>query len=149
MKISAATPAAYLKALPADRRAAVAAIRSVIRRNLPKGYEEIVDYGMLVYVVPLKRFPDTYNGHPLGIAALGSQKHYLSLYLMCVYGDGKLRAWFQSEFKKAGKKLDMGKACVRFRKVEDLPLGVIGKAIARVPVEKYLEIYRKSRKGKA
>jgi hypothetical protein len=149
MKSSARTPAAYLKGLPKDRREAIRAVRAVILRNLPKGYEEIVDYGVLAYVVPLRRFPDTYNGHPLAVAALASQKQHMSLYLMCVYGHPSTQAWFRSEFKKAGKKLDMGKSCVRFRKLQDLPLGLVGRTIARVPVDTYLEIYQKSRKGKA
>jgi len=148
MKSSAATPDAYVKSLSEDRRRAIAAVRKVILDNLPEGYEEVVDFGMLVYVVPLRRFPDTYNGHPLGIVALASQKQYMSLYLMCVYGDPKTRAWFEAEFRKAGKKLDIGKSCVRFRTLDDLPLDVIGKAVARVPVMKLLEMYRKSREGK-
>jgi hypothetical protein len=148
MKSSAKTPDAYVKSLPADRRDAIRAVRAVILKNLPKGYEEIVDFGMLAYVVPLKRFPKTYNGHPLAIAALASQKQYMSLYLMCIYGSKTLATWFASEFKKAGKKLDMGKSCVRFKSLDDLPLDVIGKAVARVPVDLYLRIYEKSRKRK-
>ena len=148
MKSRAATPEAYLKALPTDRRVAIAAVRAVILKNLPKGYEEIVDFGMLVYVVPLKRFPGTYNGHPLMIAALASQKQYLSVYLMGVYGSASLKKWFAAAFKKAGKKLDMGKSRVRFKRIEDLPLGVIGEAVARVSVDQYLGIYEKSRKRK-
>lgn len=148
MKSSAKTPDAYVKSLPADRREAVSQVRKVILKNLPKGYEEIVDFGMLAYVVPLQRLPDTYNGHPLAIAALASQKQYMSVYLMGVYGHRPTRAWFESEFRKAGKKLDMGKSCVRFKKLDDLPLDVIGKAIARVSVDDYVKIYEKSRKRK-
>lgn len=148
MKSSAATPDAYVKSLPADRREAIRALRGVILKNLPKGYEEIVDFGMLAYVVPLRLYPETYNGRPLAIAALASQKQYMSLYLMCVYGDPSTRTWFEAEFRKAGKKLDMGKSCVRFKSLEDLPLDVIGKAIARVPPDKYLRIYERSRTRK-
>lgn len=146
MKSAAKTPDAYVKSLPAERREAVAAVRNVILKNLPKGYEETVDFGMLTYVVPLKRYPDTYNGRPLAIAALASQKQYMSVYLMGVYGSPKLKTWFASEFKKAGKNLDMGKSCVRFKRIEDLPLGVIGEAVAKVPVDDYLRIYEASRK---
>src|SRR5690606_32559995 len=103
-----------------------------------KGYEEAMQYGMIGYCVPLSRYPDTYNGQPLGIAALASQKQYMSLYLMAVYGDPKTEAWFRDAFAKAGKKLDMGKSCVRFKTLEDLPLDVIGQAIARVSVEQYI-----------
>src|SRR5262249_54768370 len=110
MKSSAKSPDEYVKSLPADRREAIGAVRAAILKNLPKGFEEMVDFGMLAYVVPLKRLPDTYNGHPLPIAALASQKNYMSVYLMCVYGNAKLKAWFAAEFKKAGKKLDMGKS---------------------------------------
>ena len=149
MKSSAKTPEAYVKSLPADRRAAISQVRAVLLKNLPEGYEEIVDFGMLAYVVPLKRLPETYNGHPLPIAALASQKQYMSVYLMGVYGDKASRTWFESAFQKAGKKLDMGKFCVRFRKIDDLPLEVIGKAVARVSVDAYLKIYEKSRQGKA
>jgi hypothetical protein len=149
MKSSAKTPDAYVKSLPAERRDAIRAVRAVILENLPKGVEETVDFGMLTYVVPLKRYPDTYNGHPLAIAALASQKQHMSVYLSCIYGDAASRTWFASEFRKAGKKLDVGKSCVRFRKLEDLPLEVLGKAIGRVSVEQYLRVYEKSRKGKA
>lgn len=146
MKSRATTPDAYLKSLPAGRREAIGAVRAVILKNLPEGYEEVVDFGMLAYVIPLRRYPDTYNGHPLGVVALASQKQYMSLYLMCVYGSAALKTWFASEFKKAGKKLDMGKSCVRFKRIEDLPLGVIGAAVARVSVDEYVKLYEKSRK---
>jgi hypothetical protein len=146
MKSLATTPDAYVKSLPADRREAIRAVRTTILQNLPKGYEETVDFGMLAYVVPLKRYPDTYNGRPLAIAALASQKQSLSLYLMCVTGSAALKAWFASEFKKAGKKLDMGKSCVRFKSADDLPLDVVGKAIARVSVDDFLRIYERSRR---
>jgi len=149
MKSSAKTPAAYVKSLPADRREAIAAVRKVILKNLPKGYEEIVDFGMLAYVVPLKRYPDTYNGHPLGVVALASQKQSMSLYLMCAYGDPATKAWFVSAWKKAGKKLDMGKSCVRFKSLDDLALDVVGKVVARVPVETYVKHYEKARARKS
>jgi hypothetical protein len=145
MQSRAKTPSAYLKSLPPDRRGPIGKVRATILKNLPKGYEEIVDFGMLAYVVPLKRFPDTYNGHPMAIAALASQKQYMSVYLMCIYGDKASRTWFESAFRKAGKKLNMGKSCVRFKSVDDLALDVVGQAIARVPVDKFLRIYEKSR----
>jgi len=146
MKSSATTPDAYVKSLPADRREAIRAVRATILKNLPKGYEESIDFGVLTYAVPLKRYPDTYNGRPLAIAALASQKQYMSLYLMCVYGSATLKTWFAAEFKKAGKKLNMGKSCVRFKSVDDLPLDVVGKAIARVSVDDFLRIYERSRR---
>lgn len=146
VKSSATTPAAYVKSLPAERRAAIGRVRDVILENLPKGFEEIVDFGMLTYVVPLQRYPVTYNGHPVAVAALASQKNYMALYLMCVYGSTPHARWFKSAYKKSGKKLDMGKSCVRFKSIDDLPLDVLGQAIARVSVDELLRFYEKSRK---
>jgi hypothetical protein len=95
--------------------------------------------------VPLSRLPDTYNGEPLSYVALGSQKNYMSLYLMNIYGDPKAAKWFKSAYKASGKKLDMGKSCVRFNKVEDLPLDVVAEAVGRTPMEDWIRIYRESR----
>ena len=138
---AAKTPAAYLASLPADRREAIAAVRDVVRANLPPGYEEGMQFGMIGWVVPLERFPDTYNGQPLPLAGLASQKRYMSLYLNTVYGDPDTERWFRERFAASGKRLDMGKSCVRFRRLEDLPLDVIGEAIARVPLEQYVARY--------
>ncbi len=142
----AATVQDYLAELPADRRAIVAAVRDVIRKHLPKGYVEQMSFGMIGYNVPLSRLPNTFNKQPLCYAGLASQKNYCSLYLMTVYGDPVQAAWFKSEFKKAGKKLDMGKSCVRFKQLDDLPLPLIGQVIAATPMERYVEIYEASRK---
>jgi hypothetical protein len=136
----------YLRQLPADRQKALRALRQVILKNLPKGYEEAVKLGMIAYEVPLARLPHTYNGQPLCYAALASQKNYMSVYLMCVYGDKAIEKRFRERFKASGKKLHMGKACIRFRKLEDLPLDVIGEAIARVPLEEYIRRYEASRR---
>lgn len=144
----AATVKEYLDSLPEDRRKAISAVRRVIKKNLPRGFEEGMQFGMIGYYIPLSRYPDTYNGHPIGPAGLASQKQYMSLYLMTVYGDPKMRKWFEGAFKEAGKKLDMGKSCVRFKKLEDLPLDVIGEAIARVDVDTFIAQYEKSRKKK-
>jgi len=141
-------PSEYLKSLPDDRRKAIAAVRKVILENLPKGFEESIGWGAITYEVPLKTLPDTYNGQPLCIAALASQKNHMALYLMGVYGDEGVHERFREEFKASGKKLDMGKACVRFKKLEDLPLDVIGKTISRVTLEKFVEAYRRSRGGR-
>jgi hypothetical protein len=138
----------YLDDLPADRRDAIAAVRAVVRKNLPKGYSEFVSWGMINYGVPLSRFPNTYNGQPLCYAALAAQKNYCSLYLMSVYGDKKHEARLRDGFKAAGKKLDMGKSCVRFKSSDDLPLDVVGELIAAVPAEKWIAIYEASRKKK-
>ena len=142
----------YLAALPADRKAALEAVRRVILENLPAGYEETMQYGMIGYVVPHSLYPPGYHcdpKQPLTLASLGSQKHHMALYLMTVYGDGPTAGWFQSAYAASGKKLDMGKACVRFKKLDDLPLDVIGQAIALVPVEKYVERYEAMRRAPA
>ncbi|MBK7092730.1 MAG: DUF1801 domain-containing protein [bacterium] len=136
----------YLAELPTDRRKEIEKVRKVILANLPKGYEEGMDFGMIVYYIPLSRYPDTYNKHPLGVAALAAQKNYLSVYLTCVYGDAKYLEWFKKAFAAAGKKLDMGKSCVRFKSADDLPLEVIGDAIAKVSVDELIKNYEKVRK---
>ncbi|HVS36054.1 MAG TPA: DUF1801 domain-containing protein [Gemmataceae bacterium] len=137
-KSNAATVQEYLDELPEERRTVVAAVRDVVLRNLPTGYREAITYGLISYEIPLERYPNTYNGQPLMYAALAAQKNHFALYLMTAYGDGDLAAWLKEQFKKAGKKLDMGKSCLRFRKLEDLPLDVIGKFVAKVPPEKYI-----------
>jgi hypothetical protein len=144
----ATTVEEYLAWLPEDRRKVISKVRSVIRKHLPKGYEEKVTYGIISYQVPLKTLPDTYNGQPLCYAALAAQKNHNALYLMCAYGDAKQRAKLEQAFKTAGKKLDMGKACVRFKSAEDLPLPAIGKLIAAVPPAKYMATYEAARKRK-
>ena len=141
----AKTPDEYIASLPADRRQAITAMRDVIRRNLPDGFEEGMEFGMIAWYVPLERFPDTYNGHPLGLAALASQKQHMALYLNTVYGDPQLAEWFRDRYAKSGKRLDMGKSCLRFRSLEDVPLDVIGETIAKVPLDRYVEHYRAAR----
>ena len=143
---TAKTPDEYLDSLPRERRDAVAAVRAVVRKHLPKGYSEFVSGGMLSYGIPLSRFPNTYNGQPLCYVALAAQKNYCSLYLMTVYGDERHEARLRDGFKAAGKKLDMGKSCIRFKSADDLPLDVVGDLIASVSAEKWIEIYEKSRK---
>jgi uncharacterized protein YdhG (YjbR/CyaY superfamily) len=131
----------YLQSLPADRRAAMQKVREVVLANLPEGYEECVSYGMIGYVVPHKLYPAGYHCNPelpLPFVNLGSQKNHMALYLMHVYGDPKTEEWFRKAYAATGKKLDMGKSCVRFRKAEDLPLDVIGQVIARMPVKDYI-----------
>jgi len=134
----AATVAALIKQLPPDRRAEVEKIRDLVRRNLPKGYEETVSGRMIAWVVPLRRYPDTYNGQPLWYAALGSGKSYLSLHLMTVYAHAPLAERLRAGFKAAGKKLDMGKACIHFQSADDLALDTIAEIVASVPLEKYV-----------
>jgi Domain of unknown function (DU1801) len=142
----ATTVEGYLASLPEDRRAAIGAVRDTILQHLPDGYEEGIQHGMLGYYIPLERYPDTYNGQPLGVAALASQKNYMSLYLNCVYSDEEQQAWFEQRWAQTGKKLDMGKSCVRFKRLDDLPLDVVGEAIARVPPEDFIAAYERSRR---
>jgi uncharacterized protein YdhG (YjbR/CyaY superfamily) len=133
----------YVDRLPVERRAAISALLKVIRRNLPEGYEERLTWGMPCWQVPLRVFPDTYNGQPLLYAALASQKNHMAVYLCNVYGLPALRRELVAGFKAAGKKLDMGKACVRFRKLEDLPLDVIGRMVAATPMAAFVAFARK------
>lgn len=141
----------YLAKLPADRRDALTKLRAVINANLPKGYEERFQYGMIAWGVPESVLParEVYNKQPLAFTALGSQKSYMVLHLMQVYGDPNLRAWFEKAYKASGKKLDMGKGCLRFSSLDALPLDVIGELMSHVPVDKYVDAYRASRGGRA
>ena len=144
----AASVEEYLEELPAERREAMETVRSLVLDNLPKGYVEAMNWGMISYEIPLERYPRTYNGQPLMYAALASQKNYMSLYLMCVYSHAGTRTGFEERFKVSGKKLNMGKSCVRFKKLEDLPLELIAETIASTPVEEYIRTYEQSRKKK-
>ena len=144
MQSRAKTVDEYLAGLPEERRAAIQAVRKVIRKNLDKDYEEGMQYGMIGYYVPHKVYPPGYHcdpKQPLPFAGLASQKNHMAVYLMCSYGSPEQAEWFRKEWAKTGKKLDMGKACVRFKKLEDLALDVIGQAVARVPAKKYVANY--------
>jgi hypothetical protein len=145
-KTTASTVGQYLKDLPADRRSAISAVRRVVLDNLPTGYDEMIDWGAITYAIPLTKYSDTYNGKPLCVAALSAGKNYCSLHLMAVYGHAPTRIWFEEQYKQSGRKLDMGKACVRFKTPEDLPLDVIAKVIARVPPDTYIKTYEESRR---
>lgn len=154
MTSAAKTVDEYLAALPPDRRTALSAVRDVILTNLPAGYEEVMQYGMVGYVVPHSIYPAGYHcdpTKPLTYAMLGSQKNHMAIYLMSVYGHKETEAWFRKAYQTKGKKLDMGKSCVRFKKLEQLPLEAIGQVIARTPVDKYIarvEQVLRSRPGK-
>jgi hypothetical protein len=139
----------YLKELPPERREVVAAVRKLVRKHLPKGYVESMAFGMIGWGIPLARYPNTYNGQPLGCVALAAQKNYYSLYLMCVYANSAEERALRAAFAKAGKRLDMGKSCVRFERLADLEMAAIGKAIAATPPERLIELYEESRKRTA
>lgn len=146
MPSKAATVNEYLAELPPDRRAAIAALREVMRKNLDGDYEEGMSYGMIGYFVPHRVYPPGYHCNPklpLPFAGLASQKNYMSLHLMSVYFDPAQEQWLRARFAAAGKKLDMGKACIRFRKLEDLALDVIGDVVRQTPAARYIEQYEK------
>ena len=146
MQSKAATVAEYLLSLPPERRDAVLAVREVFAKHLDRDIEEGMTYGMIGYYVPHRVFAPGYHCDPkmpLPYAGLASQKNYLSLYLMGLYADGEdaLSVWFRKAWAKTGKKLDMGKCCIRWKKVEDLALDVIAEALQRMPTQRYIEIY--------
>lgn len=136
----------WLAAVPAERREAINAVRDAVNEHLPPGYEETVDWGMLAWVVPLERLPNTHNGHPLMLAALGAHTKLMTIYLTSVYGDPKIRREFEDAYKQTGRKLDMGGSCVHFKKLDDLPLDVVGNVISRVGVDQFVERYESSRR---
>ena len=136
----------YLATLPEDRREAISEVRSVILQRLPEGYAEEMRWGMISYEVPLATVPDTYNGKPLMYAALASQKRHMAVYLSGVYGDPDARDDFEEAYRATGKRMDMGKSCVRFRHLDDLPLQVVGDAIARYPVADFVAMYHRARR---
>jgi len=151
MQSKATTVTQYLDELPEDRHEAISAVRDVMRKNLPKGFEEGMQYGMIGYYVPHSIYPAGYHCNPkepLPYASLASQKNYMSIYLMCIYGDEAHRGWFVDAWRKTGKKLDMGKSCVRFKKLEDVALKIVGQAVKRVTVKKYIEFYENATKGR-
>jgi hypothetical protein len=145
MRSEATTVEEYLEDLPADRREAISAVREVILRNLPDGYEEVMNWGMIAYQVPLENCPDTYNGQPLMLAGLASQKNHMAVYLTMPYIDDGGRAAFEKAYRATGKRYDVGKSCVWFKRIDDLPLPLIGKAIGAVPADEFVERVKAAR----
>ncbi len=145
MMSNTSTVAEYLSALSSRARADISKVRGVIRKSLPAGYKESLQWGMICYSVPLSRYPDTYNGQPLCYAALASQKNHHSLYLMNVYGTPAEGKAFKARYEASGRKLDMGKSCVRFRSADDLPLDIVATVIAKTPVDEFISTYEKAR----
>ena len=138
MQSHATTVDEYLSELPDERREAIGRVRQTILANLPQGYEEAMNWGMITYQVPLKTCPDTYNGEPLMYAALASQTNHMAVYLTGIYMSDEARAKFEAAYKATGKPLDVGKSCVRFKKLEDLPLQLIGESIASEDVDGFV-----------
>jgi uncharacterized protein YdhG (YjbR/CyaY superfamily) len=139
MKSDAKTISAYLAEMPQDRRQAISKVRETILKNLPEGYEEVFNWGMITYQVPLEIYPDTYNKKPLMYAALANQKNHMAVYLTGIYMDENLYQDFESKYRETGKRFDVGKSCVRFRKLEDLPLDLIGESIRAIQMNKFIE----------
>ena len=146
MRSDAATVDEYLAELPADRRDAIVIVRDEILSNLPDGYEEAMNWGMITYQVPLESYPDTYNGQPLMYAALANQKNHMAVYLTAVYADEETREGFLDSYRETGKRLDLGKSCVRFRRLDDLPVELIGEAIASCDLDAFIAINERVRK---
>ncbi len=148
MRSEATDADTYLAELPPDRAEVIGAVRETVRSHLPAGFVELMDFGMVTYAVPLERYPDTYNGHPLVLAALASQKRHMALYLMGLQGDDE--AWFRARYAesppgRAGVRLDLGKSCLRFTRLEQVPLDLVGDTIARHQVDEWIARYEASR----
>lgn len=145
MQSDAASVEEYLAGLPDDRRTTISAVRDVVNAHLPEGYVETMTFGMIGWVIPLEDYPSTYNKQPLAIASLASQKNHMALYLMGLYSEGPELEWFEQQYVDRGMKLDMGKSCVRFKRLEHVPLDVVGEVIARIPPAQYIERYEAAR----
>ena len=143
------TPAAYLASLPADRRAVISAVRTVILKHLPKGYAETMNWGMLAYEIPLSRYPETYNKQPLMYLALAAQKNNYAFYLTATAGNAPLIARLAAAYKAAGRKLDMGKSCLRFKSLDELPMDVIADIIASTSVDERIAQVEASLRARA
>ncbi len=148
MQSTAKTVVEYIASLPEDRRKAIKEIQYVILKNLPKGFEEVMSYGMLGYVVPHKLYPNGYHCDPklpLGFINVASQKNFIAIYHMGLYADIKLLKWFTDEYPKhCNTKLDMGKSCIRFKKLDQIPYALIGELVAKVSVKNWIELYERA-----
>ena len=138
----------YIDSLPPDRQQALEEVRKVILDNLPKGYEEELNWGMITYQVPLEVYPDTYNKKPLMYAALASQKNHMAVYLTGIYTDEKRREEFENAYRATGKRYDVGKSCVRFRKLDDLPLDVLAEAIAALEMDVFVDLVKREQSNR-
>ena len=144
MRSDATTVEEYIAELPDERAEAIRAVREAILANLPGGFEEAMNWGMITYQVPLETYPDTYNGKPLMYSALASQKNYMVVYLMGTFASEDARAAFETAYRATGKPLDVGKSCLRFKRLDDLPLDLIGRSIASETVDSYVARCKKA-----
>jgi hypothetical protein len=147
MRSNADSVEEYLQSLPPDRREAIAAVRDVINANLPDGYVEQMEWGMVTWVVPLENYPDTYNKKPLSYVSLASQKNHMAVYLLGLYSEGPEESWFRQQYADRGMKLDLGKSCLRFKSLDEVPLDVLGEVVAKIPVGEFIARYEASRRG--
>ena len=147
MKSEVFSPKEYIETLPEERKEAFAKLRKVILENLPKGFSEVMSYGMIGYTVPHSLYPPGYHCDPkqqLPFMCIASQKNFISLYHMGVYGNKKLLEWFEKEYPKYSKtKLDMGKSCIRFKKMDQIPYKLIGELSAKITPQEWISIYEK------
>lgn len=145
MSADVASVDAYVAQLPDDRRELIATVLDLVRRAMPAGYQEAVAYGMVTWSVPLERYPSTYNKKPLQYVALASQKNYCSLYLMSLYSGSDAERGFREKWEAGGRKLDMGKSCLRFKRIKDLDLELLTDTIASTSVDDYIARYEAAR----
>jgi len=146
VKSTAVNVGQYLSELPESKKNVLERVRDTVLKNLNPGFEETMNWGMISYEIPLKTYPNTYNNKPLQFAALASQKHHFSLYLMSVYQNPALNDFLLKGFKKIGRKPNMGKSCIRFNRVDDIPLIVIGEIIRETTVEGFIKNYEEVRR---
>lgn len=150
MKIEANSPDEYIAKVPEDRKEAMEKLRNTILENLPKGFEETMNYGMIGYVVPKSIYPDGYHVNPelpLPFMSIASQKNFIALYHSGIYADNDLLDWFVAEYGKQVKsKLDMGKSCIRFKKTGAIPFDLIGRLVQKVNVERWIQLYESNAK---
>lgn len=141
MQSKAKTVEEYINEQDDQTKETLAQLRKIILENIDKNYQEVMLWGMICYIIPLERYPYTYNKQPLMYTALAAQKNHLSLYLTNIYMDERLGEWFEQKLKESGKKLSMGKSCIRFKKIEDLPIDLIEKTLAKTSLKQYLALY--------
>ena len=145
MTSTATSPEQYIKESPADRKKAFAQLRDTVLKNLPKGFKEVMSYGMIGYVVPHDEYPDGYHCDPklpLPFACIASQKNFIAFYHMGIYAMSELLKWFTTEYpKQSPAKLDMGKSCIRFKKPEHIPYKLIGELMKKVSVKDWIKVY--------
>ena len=145
MASGAVTVEDYLAGLEPERRETVRAVHDVLRAAMPTGYHEGVAWGMITWSVPLERYPETYNGQPLGYVALAAQKRHYAVYLMGLYSDSEQDKDFRARWLASGRKLDMGKSCLRFKRLDDLDLDLLAEVVASTPVDAFLATYERVR----